>query len=127
MLSEHTGRLGDESDQFVCRRLFSDGYFWLTVDLDEDRQIETFHLTYAFGTVNMCCYRWRRDQGLRHYRIDDGGDFPFHNACPLLFSQEETRGDEIIEKFKEASLEIEAPLAVFIIQKLKQGAPVHSV
>jgi hypothetical protein len=127
MLMEHTGRLGDESDNFVCRRIFSDGYFWLTVDLDEDRQVDTFHLTYAFGTPEMCCYRWRRDQGLRHYSIDDGGDVPFHNSCPLLVTHEEVSGDEIIEKFKEASLEMDSTLAVFVIQKLKQGIPEQAV
>ncbi|GEM_PF-1382018 len=127
MLQEHTGRLGDEADSFICRRLFSDSYFWVTVDLNEDRQVDTFHLTYAFGTPEMCCYRWRRDQGLRHYRIDDGGDIPFHNASPLLVTHEEVRGDEIVEKFKEASLEIDIDLGVFIIRKLKEGVPLESV
>jgi hypothetical protein len=124
MLTEHTGRLGNESDPFICRRVFSDSYFWLTVDLDDDRQIETFHLTYEFGTTNMRCYRWRRDQGLRHYRVDDGGDIPFHNASPLLITEEEAIGDVIMEKFKEASLQIDMPLAVFVIRKLKQNVAV---
>jgi hypothetical protein len=122
MLQEHLGRLGDESDSFSCRRIFSDGYFWLTVDLDENREIDTFHLTYAFGTPKMCCYRWRRDQGLRHYRVDDGGDVPFYNSCPLLLTTEAENGDRIIEMFKEASLEIDLAVGVFILQKLKQGS-----
>ncbi|NJK91717.1 MAG: hypothetical protein HC904_07775 [Blastochloris sp.] len=121
MLAEHTGRLGDDSDPFICRRIFSDGYFWLTVDLDELREVENFHLVYAFGTPAMCCYRWVRGQGLRHYRIDDGEALPLHNACPLLYSQPETQGAKVLDRFEKACCGVDPVLAVFVIRKLREG------
>lgn len=122
MIAEQNVRMGSDMESFHYRRIFSDDYFWLTIDYSAERKVVNFYLIYRFGMVGMSCYRWLQGQGLKHYRVDGGDDSPFKNEAPILTDTPMEGLHEVIEKFKTAATQIDPEVTSMVLDELQAKA-----
>lgn len=99
------------------RRWFSDDYFDLIVWLDDHEEISGFQLCYDKFTDERAL-TWRRKEGYRHEKVDDG-ELPGHiKMTPVLIADGEFPRQDVAARFRAASGEIDARVAGFVLEVL---------
>lgn len=63
---------------------------------------------------------WTEDVGYTHDRLDDGEGTPTKNRSPILVSEGEFPVTTVLDSFEKSSLQIEAPIGLFVAQKLRE-------
>ncbi len=102
------------------RRWFSDEYFDLVVWLDEREDIVGFQLCYDI-VKGQRALTWHEETGFSHHRVDDGENRPGKlKATPILIPDGRFEYQEIAEKFKKESKNIEKWISKFVYKKLME-------
>ena len=100
------------------RRWFTDSYFDLIFWFDTHGEIVGFQLCYDIAH-NHRALTWHRNSGYAHNRVDDGEKRPGKmKASPILVADGLFEHEQIAERFKKASREMEKDLASFVYEKL---------
>ncbi|MEG3638795.1 hypothetical protein [Magnetococcus sp. PR-3] len=92
-----------------------DLFIWL-----QEGVLYRFQLAYDRQRVEHLL-QWQRDQGLRHFIMDDGESNPLKNQSPIMLSGGAVPWAHVIEKFEKASQTLNQPWVIKIIAVLKQG------
>lgn len=100
-------------------RWFRDEYFDLYVWTNPSGTITGFQLCYDKPGRERA-FTWLSDKGFFHHRIDPGDQNPTKNQSPVLVQDGLFQGDEVERRFAESSKSLDAGLAAFVRQKLKE-------
>ena len=102
------------------RHWFQNEYFDLFIWQNDNQKITCFQLCYDC-LRNERVILWDYKSGFRHYTVDDGEALPFKNMSPIFYVKDEVFPyQEVIYKFVESSIDINANFRFFIIQKLNE-------
>jgi hypothetical protein len=101
------------------RRWFADRYFDLIVWITGDGEIAGFQLCYD-KEADQRALTWKRPGSYTHTGIDDGENRPGRfKQTPILVADGVFDHATIAERFKQASLEIDPPIAEFVHARLQ--------
>ncbi len=99
------------------RLWYSDGYFDLIIWYNTKQSIKVFQLCYDIAVCERIL-SWSQEYGFRHSQIDSGEQNPTKNQSPLCVADGIFEKEDIIEKFKTNSKNIEREIREFIIEKI---------
>ncbi|MBT8131726.1 MAG: hypothetical protein KJO35_05600 [Gammaproteobacteria bacterium] len=100
------------------KRWFSDPDIDLMVWQENDGSISRFELSLDKG-INEHALTWKKNQGLQHYRVDDGENCPMHHKMSPLLKPDNARSIGGIQKdFSAAAESIDKGIADFIKTRL---------
>lgn len=91
-----------------------DLYVWY----DDDKQITAFQLCYSKAWGERALY-WRSDKGYSHLRVDEGG----RNGTPLLQADGVFDRRQVLERFREQSIQLPAEVREFVEERLQAYRP----
>jgi len=100
-------------------RWFRDEYIDLYVWTNPSGTITGFQLCYDKPGKERA-FTWFSGKGFFHHRIDSGDQHPTKNQSPVLVQDGLFQGDEVERRFAENSKSLDANLAAFVTQKLKE-------
>ncbi len=100
------------------RRVFNDDFFDLYVWYNNDNSIKGFQLCYD-KNADSRALTWHSDSEYSHMKIDDGetGEF-VQKMKPILVPDGIFNFNDIAEKFKRASGNIDSDVADFVYDKI---------
>lgn len=105
-----------ESDSGYGYRCYGDEYFDLFLWYDNGRIIQ-FQLVYnKFKRAH--ALTWHEERGYLHARVDEGNR-PRKKMSPILVMDGEFPKEFLVNKFREESMEIEAGISSFVMDKLR--------
>ncbi|MBN1697656.1 MAG: hypothetical protein JW881_09095 [Spirochaetales bacterium] len=104
------------------RRWFSDTYFDLIVWYEDDRTISGFQLCYDKENTERSL-TWKNRSGFEHNKIDNGEKPGRAKMTPILVPDGLFSKDEIAERFKASSRNIDREVADFVYKKLTSYSP----
>ncbi|MFC1726068.1 hypothetical protein ACFL4T_10615 [candidate division KSB1 bacterium] len=118
MLSELKNVRQVEGEPF--RRWFHDEFFDLIVWFGDADEILEFQLCYDLSGYERAL-TWKKDSGFLHEQVDQGEDRPGQaKATPILVKDGIFNRNEIAERFKDDSLEIDSTISEFIYDRLME-------
>lgn len=116
MLKEHRSVRQHAGESF--RRLFWDEFLQLYVWFDESKQIVGFELVYDLAD-DYRAFRWRTDQGIEHYRVDDGESRAMKKAAPVLRMDRSAIEPGILAEYMARSEYLEPEITHLVTEKLQ--------
>lgn len=99
-------------------RWFRDNYFDLFIWYDDFLSIISFHIYYDIYHDQKALF-WDISSGFSHHIVDDGIRPGKNKATPIVIKDGTLNRDELLEKFKERSGNIENELSSFIVDKIE--------
>jgi hypothetical protein len=114
MLTEHKTR---QVEGEPPRRWFCDDLLDLLVWLDTQGTPLGFQLCFQTGTQELALV-WKKDEGFANFKVDSGEESPKKNLSPLLVEEGVFPANEVLQSFRERSLEIDAGIRDFILERL---------
>lgn len=107
-----------QEDQNLKKRWFLDNYFDLSVWLNEQKEIEEFHLCYDLNG-NEHALLWDKEKGYRHRRVDDGEDRPGKfKAAPIFLLDGNFAKTDVALLFEQSSKDIDESVSSFVLEKI---------
>ncbi len=104
-------------DNGVRIKWFSNQYFDLIVWFDDNDNIISFQLTYD-KFQNPYAITWRHSRGFLHEKVDDGETGVRRKKTPILLPDGFFPHQEIAEKFKIESTDIDSVIKNFVFDKI---------
>jgi len=101
------------------RRWFSDDYFDLIVWMRPEDAIVGFQLCYDKNRSERAL-TWSKKHGFTHERVDDGEANPAKNLTPILVPDGMCPIQELIERFRSASADMDPGIRSFVSATLKE-------
>ena len=102
------------------RRWFASQTMDLMIWYDHANRPVSFQLAYDKSS-NEHAIVWRRHQGLRHHRVDDGEDNPRANATPLLLPANAPDWIAIEQAFCRQSAQLKPDIVQLVRDQLRAG------
>ena len=102
------------------RRWFHDEFFDLIVWFSESDEITEFQLCYDLTGYERAL-TWKKDSGFLHEQVDQGESRPGQaKATPILVKDGIFKRNEIAERFKEDSRDIDKEVSEFVYSRLME-------
>lgn len=107
------------------RRWFFSHVLDLVAWEDETGTLCAFQLAYSKYGGEHSLY-WHRQEGFRHYVVDDGESSALKHATPLMYLDGPFPRDTVLADFQAEAGELPAGIARFVEEKLRQFAQEES-